>query len=330
MKNELASGLCRYKSLTGKVFVLGSYNQDLVYTLKTFPETGQTVIAQGFRSQPGGKGSNQAIASMKAGGKTHFVTKIGDDAYSVIARTFLENCSFEDITLFRQENCPTGSAVVLVSELDEDNSIVVCPGANSMFTEEEIIACFPSISASDVMVIQLEINAEAIRLALEYASENNITTILNPAPYRDDVRKLLHLATYITPNITEAEEIVGYKIDSESMTEKAALDIYSMGAANVIITQGSSGCLLYDGRQFQYFCAFPAVSVDTSGAGDAFNGALAAMLARGEIIENAITYASAFSSLAVERTGASNMPEHQDVINKLNRHENAASFSFKS
>lgn len=327
MDKVMASEIQRSASAIGKVFVLGSYNLDLVYTVDKFPETGQTIMAKGVHSQHGGKGSNQAIASAKAGAKTHFAVKIGDDNYSIAAKSLLLNGMFEEVSLFEQVGCATGTAIVMVSEHSQDNSIIVSSGANNMLTEKEIISCFQTISTSEVLVTQMETNAEPIRIALQHAAKNNVTTILNPAPYREEVKELLPFATYVTPNITEAEEIVGFKIDDSIMTEKAALKIHRMGAANVIITLGSRGCLLYDGVNFEHFSAFPAISIDTSGAGDAFNGALAAMLAKGNDIKSAIFYASAFSSMAVERKGASNMPEHHEVMEKIKKHSEYTGFS---
>ncbi|MNB74816.1 Ribokinase [compost metagenome] len=303
---------------SGRVFILGSFNTDLVYRLQHFPESGETTRALYSCCLPGGKGSNQAVAACMASARTHFAAKVGEDDFAHKARKFLGNVGLEALTLFTQPDVPTGSAVVMVSEEAGDNAIVINPGANQTIGPDEVIACYDAISESDVFLTQMENNPDATAMALKFAHTCGITTIFNPAPWREDVLELLPWATIVTPNLTEAESITGSPIRTEQEIRSAAETIHRLGPQIVIITLGSKGCWLFDGEQHRAFPAFPAVNIDTAGAGDAFNGALAAQLASGKNITTALIYASAFASLAVEREGASNMPEHSAVLERLN------------
>lgn len=301
----------------GKVFVLGSFNTDLVYRVNNFVTSGQTIQAINSYCLPGGKGSNQAIASVMAEASTSFAVKLGDDEFAKRAVQFLSGVMFEQLITFEGVDCATGSAVVMVSENEGDNAIVIYPGANQLITDEEIESCYASILDSNVFLTQMENNSSAIYMALVFAKTNSIQTILNPAPWRADVESLLQWADYLTPNLTEAEAILGKKLESTEEIRQAAEDIYKKGVKNVIITLGKEGCWYFNGVQHRYFPSFTAVNIDTSGAGDAFNGAFAARIAAGDNVETAIIYANAFASLAVEREGASNMPPHSTVLQRI-------------
>lgn len=301
----------------GKVVILGSFNTDLVYRLQRFPNTGETTQAMNSYCLPGGKGSNQAVACTRAGAHTHFVVKVGEDEFADKAKLFFNGAGLEKITLFTHPKEPTGSAIVLVSEEQGDNAIVINPGANQTFSVDEVVNCYDAISDADVFLTQMENNPEATSLALKFAHACGLITIFNPAPWREEVRELIPFATIVTPNLTEAEAIISTEIITEYDIRQAAEAIFNMGPQFVIITLGSKGCWLFDGKAHLHFSAWPAVNVDTAGAGDAFNGALSARLAYGDSIETAINYASAFASLAVERNGAANMPDNASVIKKM-------------
>lgn len=301
----------------GKVFVLGSFNTDLVYRVDDFAKSGQTIQATKSYCLPGGKGSNQAVACVMAQAKTHFAVKLGDDEFAQKALQFFQGIIFEQLINFEAKDCATGSAVVMVSENEGDNAIIIYPGANQKFTEEDILSCYGFIGECDVFLTQMENNTPAIAQALRFANESNIKTILNPAPWRDDVLDLLQWVDILTPNLTEAEAIVGYDLKTKDEIKKAAEDIYIKNVKHVIITLGDKGCWYYNGITHQHYPAFSAVNIDTSGAGDAFNGAFAARVSKGDDIETAIIYANAFASLAVEREGAANMPSHDSVQIRL-------------
>lgn len=301
----------------GKVYILGSFNTDLVYRLHRFPISGETTRALFSCCLPGGKGSHQAIASAQANARTYFTVKLGEDEFSTKAQHFLNGVGLEKLTIFTKNDAPTGSAVVMISEEAGDNVIVINPGANQEITSEEIISCYDEIGTANVFLTQMENNPNATAQAIKFAHAAGVMTILNPAPWRKEVTDLLRWTHILTPNLTEAEAIIGKAIRTPDDIRQAAETMHQMGPQYILITLGKDGCWLFDGSTHQQFPAYPAVNIDTSGAGDAFNGALAARLACGENIANAIHYACVFSALAVEREGAANMPSHELVLKRL-------------
>lgn len=187
--------------------------------------------------------------------------------------------------------------------------IAIYSGANTTVTCNEIQKIIPELSSSDVLLVQLENNFDATHALIKIAHGLGKFVILNPAPYSAEIISSLPFVDVITPNETEASLLSGIDINDLDTAKDAALRIAELGAKKVIITMGARGALLLDNYQFSHIRAFPAVTVDTTGAGDAFNGALAAALAAGNSLVQAATWASAFASLAVELEGASNMPE---------------------
>lgn len=303
--------------MNGKVCILGSFNVDIVAKVARFPKGGESIMAQGSALGPGGKGANQAMAASRAGSQVYFVTKVGTDQFSQFAYDHLSSSGIHAFKLYQSESEPTGNAIIYVSQQNGENIIAIYPGANQTITDDEVAAIAPELATSDVLLVQLENNFSATLNVIKLAHALGKKVILNPAPYSSDILPYLDYLDVITPNETEASLLSGIDIHDFDSTKEAALKIASMGAKRVIITMGSRGAMLYDGQQFQHIPAFPALGVDTTGAGDAFNGAFAAALANGQSMVQAATYASAFASLAVEREGASNMPEHQQVIARL-------------
>ncbi|EEL2954823.1 DeoR family transcriptional regulator [Salmonella enterica] len=303
----------------GNVCILGSFNVDIVSHVSRLPKPGETLISKSCAFGPGGKGANQAIAASNAKSKVHFITKVGNDQFNSFAYNHLESSRITSLTVYVSEEAPTGNAVIYVSESDGENIIAINQGANITISDEEICNIFNKITHSSVFLVQLENNLFAIRKAVKYAKNNNVTVILNPAPMNMDLIELLPFIDIITPNQTEATLLSGIEvIDIESAKQSAKI-ISGMGPQCVIITLGSKGGLLLEKDEYSVILAYPAIAIDTTGAGDAFNGALAAALAKGGSIKYACNYASAFSSLAVELNGASNMPQHEDVIVRLNQ-----------
>lgn len=305
--------------MNGKVCILGSFNVDIVAKVARFPKGGESIMAQGSALGPGGKGANQAMAASRAGSQVYFVTKVGTDQFSQFAYDHLSSSDIHAFKLYQSDTEPTGNAIIYVSQQNGENMIAIYPGANQTITDDEVAAIAPELATSDVLLVQLENNFSATLNVIKLAHALGKKVILNPAPYSSEILPYLEYLDVITPNETEASLLSGIDIQDFDSTKEAALKIARMGAKRVIITMGSRGALLYDGHQFQHIPAFPALGVDTTGAGDAFNGAFAAALANGQSMVQAATYASAFASLAVEREGASNMPEHQQVIARLSQ-----------
>lgn len=308
------------KVMQGKVCVFGSFNVDIVARVERFPRGGESLLALASSLGPGGKGANQATAASKAGAKVHFAAKVGKDQFSQLAADHLNASEIHSYTLYQSDSEPTGNAIIYVSQENGENMIAIYSGANKTITHNEVQAIASELSSSDVLLVQLENNLDAIVALIEMAHGLGKTVILNPAPCSDEIIQCLPFVDVITPNETEASLLSGVDVRDLDTAKEAALIIADMGAKKVLITMGSRGALLLDNKQFSHIRAFPAVTVDTTGAGDAFNGALAASLAAGNSLVQAATWASAFASLAVELEGASNMPDFEQATARLRTH----------
>lgn len=302
--------------MVGKVCILGSFNVDIVAKVHRFPRDGETLIARETTLGPGGKGANQALASHRGGAQIHFACKVGCDQFNLFARNHIESVGMGSFTLYETDNAATGCAVIYVND-EGENMIAISPGANLELTDGDIAQLSHFIAESDVFVVQMENNLSATQLALKCAKELQVTTILNPAPWSPDVASLLPFADIVTPNETEATAMSGVQVHDIPTAMQAATHIYNAGQCAVIITMGKQGALIFDGQHYSHIPAFSAVAVDTTGAGDAFNGALAASLAKGESLVRSAWYASAFASLAVEQEGAANMPDDSLVAARM-------------
>ena len=305
------------KNMKGKVCILGSFNVDIVAKVERFPKGGESLLALGSTLGPGGKGANQATAVSRAGARVHFVSKVGKDQFSQFAYDHLTSSEIHSFTLYQSDTEPTGNAIIYVSQENGENMIAIYSGANKTISEDEVAAIAPELEDSDVLLVQLEYNFAATLSAMKLAKALGVKVILNPAPFSSHALECLEYVDVITPNETEASQLSGIDVKDLASAKEAAQRIVSQGARRVIITMGSRGALLFDGNQFQHIPAFPALSVDTTGAGDAFNGALASGIANGQSLVQAATYAAAFASLAVEREGASNMPDKAQVSARL-------------
>jgi ribokinase len=305
------------RKMKGKICVFGSFNVDIVARVRRFPKSGETIRAIENTLGPGGKGCNQAMAAFFANANVHFFAKVGNDDFSQFARNHLTSSGMDTYTLYQTDQASTGSAVIYVSEENGENVIAIAPGANQTVSEDEINALRPYLAESDILLVQLENNIDAVAGAMKLANLLSNTVILNPAPYSQDIYPYLSYVDVITPNETEASQLSGIEVCDLDSAKRAAAKIAEIGIRHVLITLGSRGVLVFDQGDFHHIPAFPAVAVDTTGAGDAFNGALAAALAGGDSLLEAAKYASAFASLAVEREGAANMPDDEMARRRL-------------
>ncbi|MGF1695455.1 PfkB family carbohydrate kinase [Vibrio lamellibrachiae] len=299
------------------VYVLGSFNIDIVSEVIDFPKVGQTIHSLSTNFYAGGKGSNQATAASIVCDNVHLAVKIGNDSFGLKARDYFAGTNIRSKTILEDDELPTGNAMIIVSQETGDNIITIDLAANQNIHSVELMNEFALIERSKIFLTQLENNFEITRLAIEHASRTPATVMVNPAPYQDSIKSIMHLIDIITPNETEAHDLSGIEVIDLESAKEAALEIYKMGPKIVVITLGANGSLLFNGNNFQHFKPFKAVVNDTSGAGDSFNGSLAASLANGESLEFSLKYASAFASLAVERKGASNMPDSSLVEARL-------------
>lgn len=302
-----------------KVCVFGSFNVDIVARVDRFPLPGESLIANSSMTSAGGKGANQAVAALKSGANVHYIGKIGEDAFGPFAREYLKSVGFDALTLLSTDKRPSGNALIFVAEGegDAENMISVDPGANMTITDEEIARCVPSIECADVLLVQLENNISAIEQVISIGRRNNALVILNPAPWQPIDNAILKKVDLVTPNATEAQFMTGVEVTDYDSAGKAATLLHERGCQSVIITMGSQGALLSEAGVKTIIPLFPSQPKDTTGAGDAFNGALAAKLANGESTADAARFASAYASVSVECLGAAPQIDIADVEKRL-------------
>lgn len=303
--------------LSGKVCVLGSFSIDIIAVVEHFPQDGELLMAQENRFGPGGKGANQALAASRAAARVHFIAKVGCDHFSNYAHHHLVSSGIDSFTLYQSATEPTGSALTYLSQQTHGNITAAYLGANTTITQEEIDAILLYLTDTDILLVQGEINFDALLKAVEFAHSLGTRIVFNPAPYGVQAQQLRPYVDYITPNEVEAQKWSGIEIRDISSAKKAARIIAGDERKNVIITLGAKGALVFDGKNYRHLPAFPAVTTDTMGAGDAFNGAFAAALAKGSPLIDAVQYASAFAALFIEREGVSNMPTHREVMSRF-------------
>jgi ribokinase len=289
------------------ITVIGSINMDLVVETDHVPENGETTLGTSFSTFFGGKGANQAVAMARLGKEVQMIGACGTDEYGKMARSSLkdENIKTDHVFLFSDET--TGIASIIVS--DADNRIIVVPGANHRLTPKEIQQLEQEIAKSEMVVMQLEIPSNTVHAALKICKEHTIPVVLNPAPVNNFKEEFIDLATYLTPNESECKSIFGENIEQ-------SLERYPN---KLIVTLGEKGARFYNGIEHVLIKSFETKAVDTTGAGDTFNGSFAVALTEGKNMEEAVRFANASASLAVEKKGAqSGMPSLDSVLNRLN------------
>lgn len=299
-----------------KVLIVGSINMDMVTAVNSIPKKGETVLASTMQKYHGGKGANQGVASSRFGAKTSFIGAIGDDEDG---KTILESMKSEGIYINGikiHENEKTGMAWITVDQKGE-NSIVVISGANRAVSKEDIDDNEALFREADFVLLQLEIPVETVAYAIHKGKENGCRIILNPAPAVKLDMDILSKVDIITPNESELD-ILTSGMEARSRIEKAQ-SLVKQGVDNVICTLGANGVLYANKDGFSQFPAYSVDAIDTTGAGDCFNGVLAAELSNNESMETAIKIAIKASSLSVTKKGAqSSMPRKQDVENIKN------------
>ena len=296
-----------------KVTVVGSFMYDLVATAPRRPKTGETLISDSFGMFLGGKGANQAIAASRAGAIVSMVGRLGNDLFG---DQFLEKFSEEGInTDFVIQDTENGTGVGMpLIDASGDNSIVIIPQANMALSFENIDQAESSIADSDVLVLQCEVPMEANQRAAEIANKTDTLVILNPAPACEIPDALLSLVDIITPNESETEILTGMPTETDNQAIEAAHLLLSKGIETVILTLGSRGSFLLTKKMEKLIPAFSVEVVDTTAAGDAFCGALAASLAHGINIEKSVKIANAAGALAVTKLGAEpSLPSREEI-----------------
>ena len=297
-----------------KIVVVGSSNTDMIIKAPRIPKPGETIIGGTFQTAAGGKGANQAVAAARAGGQVTFVARVGDDMFGEQAvRGFIAD-KIDVKHVIKDVNAPSGVAEIFVAENGE-NSIAVASGANANLSPADIENAKSAITHADILVMQLESPLDTVMAAAKLAFDNDVHVILNPAPAQQLPNELLKYVALLTPNESEAELLTGIAVTDESSAEKAAVKLKERGVDTVIITMGSAGVYIlsdsFIGKQ-SGFCVEP---VDTTAAGDVFNGALAVGLADNMKLQDAASFAQAAAALSVTKLGAQpSAPTKQQII----------------
>ncbi len=304
--------------MAGNIVILGVFVADTAYRADRPPRMGETILGNSFALGPGGKGSNQAVAAARAGGDVHFITKLGQDAFADMALSIWADAGVTpEIT--QHEDSYTGAAYIFIEEATGDNAIIICPGVARTISAEYIDSRDALIGGADIFMTQLEQPMDAALRALQIARKGGAKTILNPAPAADLPDGMLSYCDYLTPNETEAEALTGMPVGSVEEAREAAELLLAQGVGAVIMTLGENGALYHDATQSTHV---PAISagpvVETTGAGDAFNGGFAAALARGADPLEAVRFGCATAGLSVTRPGtAASMPRLQEIEDLL-------------
>lgn len=301
------------------IVVLGIFNADAAYRADRMPRLGETVLGQSFVLGPGGKGSNQAVAAARAGGAVHIITRLGDDAFAQMARDLWATAGITpEVTV--DASSYTGSAFIFLEAATGQNAIIVAPGAAGHLSALDVENHRALIEGAGVFLTQLEQPLDAALRGLQIARAAGVTTILNPAPAADLTDQMLALCDILTPNESEAEALTGISVTTQDEAIAAADALIARGVGAVVLTMGDKGVLYRRGDVTLHIPArAPGPVVDTTGAGDAFNGGLAVALAQGAGIEDALRFASAVAGLSVTRPGAAaSMPDRAEVYAFLN------------
>ena len=301
------------------ISILGIFVADLVFFGEKIPTEGETILGKNFVIGPGGKGSNQAVAAAKAGAKTYFISKIGNDQFGSMATEIYKNSGVDYSNVIISKKYSTGAAGILVNEQTGANAINVFPGASGEITNDDIDEAEETIKNSKIFLTQLEAPKDVVLYALKKANNFNVTTIFNPAPAIEIDETVFPLIDYFTPNETEASFYVDHKVETFEDAEKAAVQLIEKGIKNVVITLGEKGAF-FANRKNKFSLPVANLSnpvVDTTGAGDAFNAGFAVALTEGQKIKDALRFASATAGLSTTKIGTANSMPSREEIDKL-------------
>lgn len=289
--------------MPNKVVVIGSYNTDMTIKAPRIPRPGETILGGKFAIGAGGKGANQAVAAARAGALVWLVARIGNDAFGAEALRHIQQEHINIDYMRRDPEAPTGVACIVVDDAGE-NSIVVASGANAHLLPDDISAAEEIIAHTDVLLLQLESPLATVNTAARLAAKHGVTVVLNPAPAQPLTTNLLEHVTIISPNEVEAEMLTGIRITDDKSLIAAAQRLHAQGPATVMITRGPKGVFISSVSQTHFLPAFQVTAIDTTGAGDVFNGCLAAFLTKDRSLTEAARLAAAAAAISVTRLGA--------------------------
>ncbi|MBL8120029.1 MAG: ribokinase [Anaerolineae bacterium] len=296
--------------MSAKIVVVGSFNMDLTAYMERMPRPGETVSGRRFVTGPGGKGSNQAVAAARLGAEVTFVGRVGQDVFAESALNFWKQEGINTDYVVRDPNNATGVAPIWVDDKGE-NSIVVVLGSNLAMTQGDVDRAAEVIAQADAVIVQLEINYDIVEYAMQVAKAKGVRTILNPAPAGKLNAQAVALADYLTPNETELEVLSGM---AGTDYEAAARSLLTREGQTAVVTLGSQGAMWVNPNGKAIIPPFKVEVVDTTGAGDAFNGGFAVALGEGKPLEEAIRFGNAVAGLSVTKPGtAPSMPTRAAV-----------------
>ena len=298
------------------ICVFGVFVADLCFVADAIPEKGQTILGYKHIVGPGGKGSNQAITAARLGGKVNFITKIGNDQNANMALNLYKEAGINTDSIIQDENQLTGVAGIMINEKTGDNAINIVPGAAGSLNNKDIDKNISFIENSEIFLTQLETPYEVTSYALNKAKESGSTTIFNPAPASNINESDFKCMDYFTPNETEASFYLKKNVHSKTEIEEAAKNFLNKGVKNILITLGSKGVYFANSSDSYFVDAFNLKDkvIDTTGAGDAFNGAFAYALSKNQSNKDAIEFANKVAGISTTRAGAANaMPKLDEV-----------------
>ncbi len=297
-----------------KVLVIGSLNIDLSVRLNTMPLVGETILGKSLNYIAGGKGANQAASIGKLGGNVAMLACVGDDGFGKVEIDTLSSLRVDTSRIKIKKDIPTGTALIYVDD-NGNNSIVVIAAANDYCDIDYIRENEDLLKESDYILMQQEIPYESVEYVAKKAKELGKTVILNPAPARQLSDELLSNIDYLTPNETELMKITSLSCNDDKEIEKACKYLLEKGVKNVIVTLGENGSMLVNKDLVEKISAFKVKSVDTTAAGDCFNGAFVTSLSKGDSLKEAITFASKAAAISVTRKGAiSSLPSLKEIL----------------
>ncbi len=308
-------------SSSKRIVVIGSSNTDMVVKSNHLPAPGETVLGGEFQMIPGGKGANQAVAAAMQGGQVSFVAKVGNDMFGEQAKAGFEQKGIDTSHVFTTENTPSGVALIMVDE-DGENSISVALGANDELSISDIEGAVDLIRDCEIVLIQLEIPIDSVSRAVELAKQYHKKVVLNPAPAQELSRELLEKVDIITPNESEAKILTGVEVHDVDSARNAARKLRSTGIPIVIITMGAKGAYVLSENIDALIPGFHVSVVDTTAAGDTFNGALAVALSEQTDLKDAILFANRAAAYSVTKMGAqTSAPTRSELSEFINQNK---------
>ena len=297
-----------------KIVVIGSSNTDMVVRSERLPRPGESVIGGGFMMAGGGKGANQAVAVARMGHRVLFAAAVGNDMFGDAAVAAYKRFGI-DTTYIARKDTPSGVALIMVDGAGQ-NSISVALGANNTLTVEDVMPALEQVESGDFVLLQLEIPMETVDACVAVAAAKGARVVLNPAPAAVVSEHTLSKLYLITPNQPEAQTLTGVDVTDEATAQLAAQVLGSHGVERVVITMGSAGAYLYEEGKGVLIPACKVSAVDTTAAGDVYNGALCAALAEGQSLQDALKFATKASAISVTRVGAQpSVPTREEVDN---------------